>query len=98
MPRPCPQTLLIMSKPGRIVRPSHVSGIVAKLLEGTAHSAGAVGRIRMMAEGEEEGEWPWDAGAVVFAPSRGLCAPDLLGCAGWQRSSVLAPEGACRGS
>ncbi|PRW21064.1 glutamate--cysteine chloroplastic isoform A [Chlorella sorokiniana] len=49
------QTLLIMSKPGRITRPSHVSAIVAKLLEGTSHSAGAVGRIRMMVEGEEEG-------------------------------------------
>ncbi|KAI7840607.1 hypothetical protein COHA_005757 [Chlorella ohadii] len=49
------QTLLIMSKPGRITRPSHVSAIVAKLLEGSGHGAHAVGRIRMIQEGEEEG-------------------------------------------
>ena len=35
------------------------SAIVAKLLEGTGHSANAVGRIRMMQaeEGADEGEW-----------------------------------------
>ncbi|EFN52705.1 hypothetical protein CHLNCDRAFT_36787, partial [Chlorella variabilis] len=64
------QTLQMMSKPGRITRPAHVSGIVGKLLEGTAFNAGAVGRIRML---EEEGQCgaafdvPMDLGREIMA-------------------------------
>lgn len=42
------------------------SGIVGKLLEGTAFNAGAVGRIRMLEEEGQCGEW---AAAAAAAPA-----------------------------
>ncbi|KAL4420664.1 hypothetical protein ABPG75_010320 [Micractinium tetrahymenae] len=55
------QTLMMMSKPGRIARPAHVSAIVGKLLEGTKFGPQAVGRIRMIEQKE-------DAGAAFDVP------------------------------
>ena len=73
------QTLQMMSKAGRISRPAHISAIVAKLLEGTAHGANAVGRIRMM-EGEPGSDVQGERGA---GDRRGVGAQGWGGGRGW---------------
>lgn len=48
------QTMQMMSQAGRITKPGHISAIVGKLFEEEGY-ANAVGKIRMIAEGANEG-------------------------------------------